>query len=440
MDYYARVGFDLSRALEAVAEADAVRVTGRVQALRGLAVHASLPGVRVGDVVEIVRRQGPLLEAEVIGFELDHATLLPLGDARGIGPDDAVRSTGRPSSVVAGPAVLGRVLDGRGQPLDGAPAPDGVTWPLMRAAPSPLARQRIERPLATGVRAIDGLMTFGEGQRVGLFAGSGVGKSTLLGRIARRADADVVVVGLVGERGREVREFLEDCLGAEGLARTVVVCATSDAPALLRMRSAWVATALAEYFRDQGQRVLLLMDSITRFARAAREVGLAAGEPPARRGYPPSALATLPRLLERSGMGERGSITAIYTVLVEGDDLEEPIADEVRGILDGHVVLDRELAARGRWPAIDPLRSLSRVMDKVVSEPHAEAARALREHLAIYEAKRDLVLLGAYERGRDRRLDAALARVDAIEAFLRQAPDETASLDETVRTLASAVI
>ena len=429
------MSIDLSRALEALAETDPVGVTGSVQALIGLAVHATVPGVRAGDRVEIVRRQGPPLEAEVIGFENDRATLLPLGDARGIGPDDVVRATGRPVAVQASDALLGRVLDGLGRPIDGGPLPAGVTWPVMRDAPSPLARARIERPLATGVRAIDGLMTFGEGQRVGLFAGSGVGKSSLLGRIAQRADADVVVVGLVGERGREVREFVEDSLGREGLARSVVVCATSDAPALVRMRSAWVATALAEYFRDAGRRVLLLMDSVTRFARAAREVGLAAGEPPARRGYPPSALAALPRLLERSGMGERGSITAIYTVLVEGSDLEEPIADEVRGILDGHVVLDRELAARGRWPAIDPLRSLSRVMDRVVGAEHREAARALREHLALYEAKRDLVLLGAYEPGRDRRLDEALARIDAIEAFLRQEPGDTSPLVETARRL-----
>ena len=429
------MSIDLSRALEALAGTDAVGVTGSVQALIGLAVHATVPGARAGDVVEIVRRDGPPLEAEVIGFERDRATLLPLGDARGIGPDDVVRATGRPLSVQASDALLGRVLDGLGRPIDGGPPPEGVAWPLMREAPSPLSRARIERPMATGVRAIDGLMTFGEGQRIGLFAGSGVGKSSLLGRIAQRADADVVVVALVGERGREVREFLEDSLGEEGLARSVVVCATSDAPALVRMRSAWVATALAEHFRDAGRRVLLLMDSVTRFARAAREVGLAAGEPPARRGYPPSALATLPRLLERGGMGERGSITAIYTVLVEGSDLEEPIADEVRGILDGHVVLDRELAARGRWPAIDPLRSLSRVMDRVVGADHREAARALREHLAVYEAKRDLVLLGAYESGRDRRLDEALARIDDIEAFLRQEPGETSSLAETARRL-----
>ncbi len=429
--------FDLNRALEAIADTDPLRVTGRVRALVGLAVHATVPGVRAGEIVEIVRRDGPPLEAEVVGFELDRATLLPLGDARGIAPDDPVRPTGRPLSIQAGDGLLGRVLDGLGQPLDGRPMPPGVAWPVMRPAPSPLARARIERPLVTGVRAVDGLMTLGEGQRVGLFAGSGVGKSTLLGQIAQRADADVVVVGLVGERGREVREFLEDCLGADGLARSVVVCATSDAPALVRMRAAWVATALAEHFRDRGQRVLLLMDSVTRFARAAREVGLAAGEPPARRGYPPSALAALPKLLERSGNGEKGSITAVYSVLVEGSNLEEPIADEVRGILDGHIVLDRELGARGRWPAIDPLRSLSRVMDRVASPEHVRAARAFREHLAVYEAKRDLVLLGAYERGRDARLDAAVARIDRMEAFLRQGRGEHRPLEETVRELTS---
>lgn len=439
MGHSDRVAFDLKRALDVVATTDSMEVTGRVHALVGLAVHATLPGVRAGEVVEIMRRDGPPLEAEVVGFELERATLLPLGDTRGIAPDDPVRATGRTLTVRASEALLGRVLDGLGQPLDGKPLPPGTEWPVMRDAPDPLARGRIEQPFVTGVRAIDGLTTLGEGQRVGLFAGSGVGKSTLLGRIAKRAAADVVVVGLVGERGREVREFLEDCLGQDGLRRSIVVCATSDAPALVRMRSAWVATALAEHFRDLGKRVLLLMDSLTRFARAAREVGLAAGEPPARRGYPPSALAALPRLLERSGMGPRGSITAVYSVLVEGGDFDEPIADEVRGILDGHIVLDRELAARGRWPAIDPLRSVSRVMDRIVSETHRNAARALREHLAIYEAKRDFVLLGAYERGRDRRLDAALARIDSIETFLRQERDEPSSMEDTVQALVRAV-
>jgi len=433
------MAFDLERALSTLAATDSVAVTGRVRALVGLTIRASIPGVRVGEVVEILRRdQGPLL-AEVVGFELDDATLLPLGDARGVGPDLPVRPTGRPFAIQASDALRGRVIDGLGQPIDGRPLPPGVAWPVMRPAPDPLARARITTPFVTGVRAIDGLMTLGEGQRVGLFAGSGVGKSTLLGRIARKADADVVVIGMVGERGREVRELVEESLGAEGLARSVVVAATSDAPALVRMRSAWVATALAEYYRDRGQRVLLLMDSVTRFARAAREVGLAAGEPPARRGYPPSVFAALPELLERTGQGERGSITAVYTVLVEGGDMDEPIADEVRGVLDGHVVLDRELAARGRWPAIDPLHSLSRVMDAVTDARQVEHARALRAHLSVYEAKRDLVLLGAHEPGRDPQLDAALERIDAIEAFLRQPRGETCSFDETVEALARAV-
>lgn len=429
------MSFDLDKALDAVSKTDGVSVTGRVRAVVGMAIRASVPGVRLGEVVEIHPRDRDPLQAEVVGFDLDDATLLPLGDARGVGPDDPVRPTGRPLAIAASRALLGRVVDGLGRPLDGSPPAAGPAWPVMREAPAPLSRERIRERLVTGVRAIDGLMTFAEGQRVGLFSGSGVGKSTLLGQIARDADADVVVVGLIGERGREVREFIEDQLGERGLARSVVVVATSDEPALLRVRSAWVATAIAEYFRDEGARVLLLMDSVTRFARAAREVGLAAGEPPARRGFPPSVFATLPRLLERSGRSSRGTISAVYTVLVEGGDLDEPIADEARGILDGHVVLDRELAARGRWPAIDPLRSLSRVMDQVTDDEHRAAAAALRAHLAIYEAKRDLVLLGAYTKGEDARLDAALARIDAIEAFLRQERRDTCAFDETVAQL-----
>ena len=297
-------------------------------------------------------------------------------------------------------------------------------------------RRPVERPLATGGRALDALATLGEGQRVGLFAGSGVGKSTLLAQIARGADADAVVVALVGERGREVGEFLQHTLGDEGRARSVVVVATSDAPALERLRAAQVATAYAEHLRDEGARVLLLVDSITRFARAQREVGLAAGEPPARRGYPPSVFAMLPRLLERSGQGERGSITAVYTVLVEGGDLDEPIADEVRGVLDGHVVLDRAIGARGRWPAIDVLGSLSRVMGQVATPAHLEAASRLRALLAAYEAKRDLVALGAYARGSDAELDRAIERMARIEAFLRQGAREVAPFDETRQRLA----
>ncbi|MDQ3035512.1 MAG: FliI/YscN family ATPase, partial [Myxococcota bacterium] len=335
--------------------------------------------------------------------------------------------------------VLGRVLGGLGEPIDGGPEIEGEAWDVMRAPPSPMSRPRIARPLPSGVRAIDALLTVGEGQRVGLFAGSGVGKSTLLGQIARQSDADVFVVCLIGERGREVVEFLEDALGEEGRSRGVVVCATSDMPALVRMRSAWVATAIAEWFRDRGKRVLLMMDSVTRFARAGREVGLAAGEPPARRGYPPSVFAMLPQLLERSGTSEKGSITAFYTVLVEGGDMEEPIADEVRGILDGHVVLDRALAARGRWPAIDPLLSLSRVMDRVTTSEHRDAAAKLRAHLALYEAKRDLVMLGAYKKGSDPKLDAALARIDAIETFLRQSTTERADFGQTIAQLGDLV-
>jgi type III secretion protein N (ATPase) len=331
------------------------------------------------------------------------------------------------------------VIDGLGRPLDGGDAPRGVAVAVDRDPPSALARRPVSAPIATGVRVIDGVTTLGEGQRVGLFAGSGVGKSTLLGAIARGTDADVVVVALVGERGREVGEFLEHSLGEEGRKKSVVVVATSDVAALERLRAAQVATAYAEYFRDEGAKVMLLVDSVTRFARAQREVGLAAGEPPARRGYPPSVFAMLPRLLERSGQGERGSITAIYTVLVEGGDMDEPIADEVRGVLDGHVVLDRALAARGRYPAVDVTGSLSRVMDAIVRAEHREAARKLRALVAAYEAKRDLVTLGAYAKGTDKELDEALAKLPRIEAFLRQDPKLNFALDATIAELAAAV-
>ena len=426
---------DVSRFDRALAGADPLRVEGRVRALVGLGLRASVPGVRAREVVEIARRDRPPLLAEVIGFDADDAMLMPLGTTEGVGADDPVLPTGRPFSLRIGPSLLGRVVDGLGAPLDGGPPIEGELCAVMRPPPDPLTRARIAKPIALGVRALDGLLTVGEGQRIGLFAGSGVGKSTLLGQIARQAEADVVVVCLIGERGREVVEFLEDSLGEEGRRRSVVVCATSDAPALVRLESAYVATAIAEWFRDRGQRVMLLMDSVTRFARAGREVGLAAGEPPARRGYPPSVFAALPGLLERSGTAARGSITAFYTVLVEGGDMEEPIADEVRGILDGHIVLDRRLGARGRWPAIDVLASLSRVMDMVTSAPHQQSARALRETLALYEEKRDLVSLGAYKKGSDPRLDRALAKIDAIEAFLRQGRHERTAFAETVAAL-----
>jgi type III secretion protein N (ATPase) len=297
----------------------------------------------------------------------------------------------------------------------------------------------VDRALALGVRAIDGLLTVGEGQRIGLFAGAGVGKSTLMGQVARNTDADVNVICLVGERGREVNEFLEDALGPEGRARSVVVCATSDAPSLLRLKCAFVATAIAEWFRDRGQRVLFMMDSVTRFARAQREVGLAAGEPPARQGFPPSVFAMLPRLLERTGAGPRGSITALYTVLVAGSDMEEPIADEVRGILDGHVILSRDLGARNHWPAIDVLQSLSRVMAVVADPEHRRAAGRVRELLATYERQRDLIALGAYQKGSDPRTDEAIARMPAFDAFLRQGVHERTPFAETRQRLLSLV-
>ena len=401
-----------------------LRLQGRVLGVTGLRVRLALPGARVGDVVSIRRRGAPPLAAEVVGFDDLGVIALPLGEALGVGPEDLVESSGAPLQVHAGSALLGRVLDGLGQPLDGA-LPEGLAAvPVDRPSPPALERRRVDTVLGTGLRVVDGLLTVGVGQRVGLFAGSGVGKSTLLASMARGSSADVVVVALVGERGREVKDFIEQTLGREARARSVVVVATSDSPALVRLRAAQVATAQAEYFRDQGASVLLLVDSITRVARAQREVGLAAGEPPARRGYPPSVFALLPRLLERSGQGARGAITAIYTVLVEGDDLEEPVADEVRGILDGHIVLSRAVAARGHYPAVDVLASLSRVMPAIADPEHRAAATRIRGLLATLEEKRELVSLGAYKTGSDPRVDEALAARSSLESFLCQSQEE----------------
>lgn len=422
-----------------LAATPALRATGRVVAVTGLSLRFSMPGVRVGDVVHVKRRGEPLA-CEVVGFDRGEAVGMPLGVLVGVGPDDEVEATGGGFLVRASDGLLGRVVDGLGRPLDGRGAIEGgVLMPVDRDPEAALSRRPVSKPLSTGVRVLDGLLTLGEGQRVGLFAGSGVGKSTLLGAIARGTEADVVVVALVGERGREVGEFLEHALGAAGLARSVVVVATSDVAALERLRAAQVATAYAEHFRDQGKSVMLLVDSVTRFARAQREVGLAAGEPPARRGYPPSVFAMLPRLLERSGQGSRGSITAIYTVLVEGGDMDEPIADEVRGILDGHVVLDRTIAARGRYPAVDATVSLSRVMDAVVGPAHRDAAKRLRALIGHYEAKRDLIMLGAYAKGSDRQLDDAIARMPKIEQFLAQSPHDRVTLEDTVAMLEQVV-
>ena len=428
----------LGNYLDRLDQVDTVQVRGRVRQVTGLVVRASVPEARVGEVVEIACRGGQKLRAEVVGFEGEDSVLMPLGGVNGLGPQSEVEPIGRPMSIRCGEGLLGRVLDGLGRPIDGKgplTGPDFQDWSITREPPNPLARERITEPLEMGIRAIDGLLTVGKGQRVGLFAGSGVGKSTLMGQIAKGCAADVIVMCLIGERGREVRDFLEEVLGEEGLARSVVVCATSDRPSLVRLKSAFVATAVAEWFRDRGKSVMLMMDSVTRFARAQREVGLAAGEPPARQGYPPSVFSMLPRLLERAGNNDKGSITALYTVLVAGGDMEEPIADEVRGILDGHILLSRKLASRNHWPAIDVLPSLSRVMTAVAADDHKRAAGEFREVLATYEEKRDLIALGANQYGADADVDYAIDLIDELEAILQQGLEERTPMDETVNLM-----
>ncbi|MDQ3370963.1 MAG: FliI/YscN family ATPase [Myxococcota bacterium] len=415
--------------------ADAPAPPGTVDEVTGLVIRATVPGVALGEVVKIDRRDRTPLAAEVIGFRGEQAVLMPLGELAGVAAAAAVWRTGSPLMIRCGDELLGRVLDGLGQPVDDGPALTGEVWAIDRPAPAALSRPPITAPQPTGVRAIDALLSLGRGQRVGLFAAAGVGKSTLLGQIARGASADVIVLCQVGERGRELGELLGDEL-ASARARTIVVCATSDAPPLVRLRAVHVATAIAEWFRDRrGASVLLLCDSLTRVARAQREVGLSAGEPPARHGYPPSVFALLPRIIERAGATPAGVITALYTVLVAGNDLDEPIADEVRGLLDGHIVLDRRLAQRGHFPPIDVVASASRLMGRVVAPRHAEAAARVRARLAIYEEHRDLITLGAYQAGRDRALDAAVAAYPAIERVLRQRRDEPVDWDLAVSSL-----
>lgn len=431
---------DLSSFIEAVEQAESITVKGRVTEVTGLVIKAKVPGVRIGEVCFIEGTTGNQVVCEVVGFRDETVMLMPLGEAQGIGPDSEVIATGKPFSIRCGWGLLGRILDGLGRPIDGgAPLieiPELEDWAVDRECPDPMKRMRITESIAMGVRAIDGLLTVGLGQRIGLFAGSGVGKSTLMGQIARNTEAEVVVVCLIGERGREVRDFIEESLGEEGVAKSVMVVATSNAPSLVRLKSAFVATAIAEWFRDQGKKVLFMMDSSTRFARAQREIGLAIGEPPARQGYPPSVFYQIPRLMERTGNNETGSITALYTILVQGGDMEEPIADEVRGILDGHIILNRELGARNHWPAIDILPSLSRVMAGVASEDHKKAASNLREVLANYEKQRDLILLGAYQYGTDSKTDYAIDKIEEVESFLKQGLSECDDFETTVNKLA----
>jgi len=423
---------DASRYTERLRDLDSVRVNGKVIQIIGLTVESEGPDASIGDVCVIHPMKGgkPVL-AEVVGFRDNRVLLMPLGELHAVGPGCDVVATGAPLTVQAGSGLLGKVLDGLGRPLDGSRLPVRMPhFPTNNVPGNPLDRPRVTEPLGVGVRAIDGLLTVGQGQRIGIFAGSGVGKSTLLGMIARNTSADVNVIALIGERGREVLEFIEKDLGPEGLARSVVVVATSDQPALVRMKGALIATTIAEYFRDRGMNVMLMMDSVTRYAMALREVGLAIGEPPATRGYTPSVFAALPKLLERAGTGPTGSITAFYTVLVDGDDMNEPIADAVRGILDGHIVLHRNLANKGHFPAIDVLSSVSRVMKDIVGDDQQSAAEQLKKLLAVYRDSEDLINIGAYQKGSNAEIDKAIQYYDLIRSYTQQKTNEKVTLKE----------
>ncbi len=430
-------GVSLQRFFDITRRTEPLPLCGRVVRTVGLIVESQGPRARVGELCYLMRPHEPVLPMEVVGFRDGHLLTVPLGGTSGIRPGDRLVARGTVASAAVGDALLGRVIDGLGRPLDGKGViATTVEYPLQPVPINPLARDPISAPMSTGVRAIDALMTCGRGQRLGLFGGSGVGKSTLLGMMARGTEADVSVIALVGERGREVRSFLEHDLGARGLERSVVVVSTSDSPPLVRLRAAYAATSIAEYFRDQGRNVLLMMDSVTRFAMAQREVGLAAGEPPTAKGYPPSVFALLPGLLERAGnLSGRGGITGLYTVLVEGDDHSEPVADAVRAILDGHIVLSRELGARNHYPAIDVLGSVSRTMPDVTRVEHRLKAGQVRDWMAAIKETEDLVSVGAYVAGSNRRVDEALARKEQIDAFLRQDAEESTTLDGAVGAL-----
>ncbi|MCB1214899.1 MAG: flagellar protein export ATPase FliI [Deltaproteobacteria bacterium] len=431
---------DLNRYYREVASLNTYRIKGKVKELMGLVVKAVVPGVRVGELCYIYPfHSSQPIKAEVVSFQDKDVLLMPLGELAGIGPGNEVVPTGNCLSVRVGPGLLGRVLDGLGDPMDedihGPLVDCEEEYPVMASPPDPLKRQRITRPISVGIKSIDTILTVGEGQRIGIFAAAGVGKSTTMGMLARNCEAEINVICLVGERGRELRDFLEKDLGEEGLRRSVVVVSTSDQPSLVRAKAAYVATAVAEYFRDQGKKVMLMMDSVTRFARALREIGLAVGEPPARQGFTPSVFSTLPKLLERSGNSATGSITAFYTVLVEGDDMTEPVADEVRSILDGHIILSRALAARGHYPAVDIAESVSRVMTGIVDKDHQRAASKLREVAANYEKERDLILIGAYEQGSDPKIDYAIEKIEEVNQFLKQPVDKKVPLQESVEEL-----
>ncbi len=426
---------------EAVQATNPVEIRGRVEQVTGTIIRAVVPGVKVGELC-ILRNpwEDFHLKAEVVGFVRNVALLSPLGSCQGISPATEVIPTGEILSVPVGEELLGRVVDGLGQPIDGGPPlATRQHYPVFAEAPNPMTRKIISKPLSLGLRSLDGMLTCGEGQRMGIFAAAGGGKSTLLSSIIKGCSAEVCVLALIGERGREVREFIEHDLGPEGRKKAVLVVSTSDRSSMERLKAAYTSTAIAEYFRDQGKSVLLMMDSVTRFGRAQREIGLAAGEPPTRRGFPPSVFSELPKLMERAGNSDKGSITALYTVLVEGDDMTEPIADETRSILDGHIILSRKLAAKNHYPAIDVLASVSRVMNSIVTAEHKKAAQLLRQILAKYAEVELLVQLGEYKKGADKEADNALEHIDRVNAFLKQGLGEKSTFAETIQGLLAAV-
>lgn len=422
----------------AIEQANTYKRFGKVLRVVGLMIESRGPEANIGEVCYIHSSTShhKHILAEVVGFNNEKIILMPYSDVNELGPGCLVESTGKPLTVKIGRGLIGKVVDSIGKPLDESHLPKGLSnFTTEQAPPNPLSRPRIKEQFQVGVKAIDTLLTVGQGQRVGIFAGSGVGKSTLLGMIARNSSADINVIALIGERGREVREFIEKDLGEDGLKKSIVIVATSDQPALMRIKGAYTATAISEYFRDLGYQVNLMMDSVTRVAMAQREVGLATGEPPTTKGYTPSVFATLPKLLERTGTSANGTITAFYTVLVDGDDMNEPIADTVRGILDGHFVLDRKLAEQGQFPAINVLKSISRVMTQIASKEHQETAQQIRTLLATYEENSELIQIGAYKRGTDREIDRAIAFHPKIQGFLKQGILEHLSLEESIKRM-----
>jgi flagellum-specific ATP synthase len=431
------MSLDLSKYKKLINTKDFIRYSGRVSQVIGLTIESVGPAVNLNELCTIVNvKDNKTVLAEVVGFRGNIVSLMPLGSLDGIGPGSQVVATGKSMHVPVSNSLLGRIIDGLGQPMDGKGAiEDSSLYSIYNEPPDPLCRSIINTPLPIGIKAIDGLLTIGRGQRIGIFAGSGVGKSTLLGMIARNTTADINVICLIGERGREVNEFIKNDLQEEGLRRSVVVVATSDQPPLIRLKSAYVATTIAEYFRDQGKDVLLMMDSLTRFAMAQREIGLSIGEPPVSRGFTPSVFSVLPKLLERTGTSDKGSITAFYTVLVDGDDMNEPITDAVRGILDGHIVLSRLLANRNHYPSIDILASVSRLMTNIVDNHHHDLANEIKKILSIYKDAEDLINLGAYQKGSNKKIDLAIDKIDSINQFLTQPTNEKVSFEDSIHIM-----